>query len=215
MFSLMPVAAATVCRNPRGGVAASCLNRSIGSCTAPMVANLGTEYKPPSPGFGTRPTNGIVYPPKVDVKDILAANLRKLFEAVEDERIVGPRAADFTMPRYGISKSTVYRLLDPAHEDYSYPSIDKLERLAAIYDMPAWALLVPGIEPEDRPAVGTIAQLEVRALELMQEMLDARRRLAQEARPGQPGTADPFVAGEATEGQSPATAPTQAQKRTQ
>ena len=48
-----------------------------------------------------------------------------------------------------VDQKTIWRILNKANE----PSLDKLERIAAVFDLQPWQMLVPGLEPTSPPAI--------------------------------------------------------------
>lgn len=71
----------------------------------------------------------------------LAANLKALMEhhKIESQGALGKLA--------GVSQSTVGRMLAGDHAS----QIDRVQKVAAAFELSAWQLLVPGLEPTNLP----------------------------------------------------------------
>lgn len=89
----------------------------------------------------------------MDLRLIIAANL----EALKQWHI--DRGNDLTSARAiarraKVSKNTVVQLLDPEKaERERYPAVDTLQAIAEAFDLQAWQLLIPDLDPADPPTI--------------------------------------------------------------
>lgn len=92
----------------------------------------------------------------------------------------------------GVDKNTIYRAIKNPPEDPPYnPGLDKLEKLAGAYDLSAWALLLPNLDPVKKPIASTQEQrdadVEARAEALSHTLLASailEKKLKKNATPG-------------------------------
>jgi transcriptional regulator with XRE-family HTH domain len=80
---------------------------------------------------------------------VFAANLERLMAYAakhHDKRLASPEALEEAS---GVSRSNIYRYL--AQE--TSPTLEKLEGIARAFDLMAWQLLVPHLDPANPPVV--------------------------------------------------------------
>jgi transcriptional regulator with XRE-family HTH domain len=79
-----------------------------------------------------------------NISEVLAENLRRLLAAGPRHNLPGSQAT--LAKRAGVAQTTLSNWLDPSRG--RAPQLDKLERVAAVYGLEVWQLLVPGL-PDD------------------------------------------------------------------
>ena len=99
----------------------------------------------------SRPSAEKVKPPPSPVLVVLAANLSALKVASADLDSQGKIGA-----RAGINQRTVGRILNMEHE----PTVGQLGKLAAIFGLEPWKLLVPGLNPKRHPRLADAEMLK-------------------------------------------------------
>lgn len=124
---------------------------------------------------------GLRYACKVESDDvwaILRANIKTLFAAAKAKGRPGPRSKPELASESGVGQSTIYRLLDPKERENV--RLDNLVAIAVALDVPAWALLMPGLDPAkeqvtmSREALAKL--IEARAQELFAGAMDEHAR---------------------------------------
>lgn len=55
-----------------------------------------------------------------------------------------------------VDQKTISRIIHKTNE----PSLDKLERIAAVFGLQPWQMLVPGLEPSSPPVLATERAVE-------------------------------------------------------
>lgn len=160
-------------------------------------------------GCGKRVIETFPYSRGVEIDKILRQNVRALMAAASREERPGPKSAVDMDENYGIDKNVAYRiagkkLKKPGEKEPPYhPGTDKLEALAGAYELPAWALLVEGLDPIKKPICGTQEELEAKAEKLANQMfadaIHERKQLRQKGKPGRPGVHHPFTLGKTKE----------------
>lgn len=76
----------------------------------------------------------------------LSENLKALM-AHDPELTTEPKVAKAA----GVDQKTVWRMIKKSNSS----TLDKIAKVAAAFDLQAWQLLVPGLEPENPPVVVT------------------------------------------------------------
>lgn len=84
----------------------------------------------------------------MDVKQVVAENLRTLIRYAADHKQPYADAKSLAI-KAGVYPSTVGHILKRT----TAPKIDTLEALANVYKLPAWALLIPGLDPSNPPVI--------------------------------------------------------------
>jgi transcriptional regulator with XRE-family HTH domain len=82
---------------------------------------------------------------------ILAENLEALMrhQEAQGRRELATPVGIQGCAKKSVGKSTIYRILNQAIS----PRLEQLERLADVFGIPAYALLVPGLDPAKKPVV--------------------------------------------------------------
>jgi hypothetical protein len=88
-------------------------------------------------------------------RDILAENLKTLMAASADLRV---------LPRLTLKSGVSNGTLDRTRRAASAINVDDLGRVAAAFDLEAWQLLVPNLDPRTPPRLADADQLRHRAL---------------------------------------------------
>lgn len=104
------------------------------------------------PPNGNWQTNGQCYCHSVSkAHKILAENLEALMRHQEahGRRDLATPVGIQENAKKPVGKSTIYRILNQAIS----PRLEQLERLAEVFGIPAYALLVPGLDPAKKPVV--------------------------------------------------------------
>lgn len=132
-----------------------------------------------------------VMPPDATMEDmpkniagtVLASNLRALMDAKQDTQV------DLSK-RSGINQGLISRILRAEHA----VRIDTLENLARAYDLAAWQLLVPNLDPSNPPTFAmtqTERDLYWRLHQDIARLIGAAPHVDQEDhRPDRPGAPD-------------------------
>lgn len=99
-----------------------------------------------SPLDGIEPTDGRAYAVEVNAYEALRANLKALMAAAKEhpKLNIGPVDVLTLEAEHGVSKTTLYRLMDPS-EEQGRPNLrlDTLTKIAAAYRIEVWQLLIP------------------------------------------------------------------------
>lgn len=108
---------------------------------------------------------------KVDPVDrVLAANLRRLLDATvrqEDGAPVTPTDIEEKTERR-ITKSTIYRILNCEVS----ARVEHVAELARAFGLPAWAMLVPGLDPADPPEQASRALVLERSIKIVEATMN-------------------------------------------
>lgn len=99
----------------------------------------------------TRPSTEVEKSPPSPVLEILAANLATLKATVVEYDSQGKIGA-----KADINQRTVGRILNKEHE----PTLAQLGKLAAVFGLEPWKLLVPGLDPKRQPRLADAEMLQ-------------------------------------------------------
>lgn len=113
---------------------------------SPFTGKAANFNLPPG---GIMPAAAVDYDPDMDAWDALRRNLTALMDAASDGLRGGPSGVLQLEAETDIGKSTLYRILDPRMKNPT--QLDTLERIARAYNLQAWQLLVPRLDPIDPP----------------------------------------------------------------
>ena len=116
----------------------------------PLSPHTGKPVKLLLSAHGIAQDDGSEYDPAMDSWDALRRNLTALMDACTDGLRSGPTGVLQLESVTGIGKSTLYRILDPREKNPT--QLDTLEKIARAYELQAWQLLVPRLDPLDPPA---------------------------------------------------------------
>lgn len=93
----------------------------------------------------------------MDLRYVIAENLESLKKWHTDHGNTLTSARAIARAA-NLSKNTVTQLLDPRKAvGERYPTVDTLEAVAAVFDLQAWQLLIPGIDPTNPPVLPVTA----------------------------------------------------------
>lgn len=121
----------------------------------------------------------------MDSWDALRRNLTALMDAAQDGLRSGPTGVLQLEAVTGVGKSTLYRILDSREKNPT--QLDTLEKIAAAYNLQAWQLIVPRLDPLDPPAVIGSQRMAVMRSVFAQVTLTANEQLPQPPQPGPQG----------------------------
>jgi hypothetical protein len=113
---------------------------------SPFTGKTSSAVIPPDGIGGVEDVRYVRY---MDSWDALRRNLTGLLQAAEDGLISGPSGVLQLEATTEVGKSTLYRILDAREKNPT--QLDTLERIARAYNLQAWQLLIPRLDPLDPP----------------------------------------------------------------
>lgn len=130
------------------------------------------------------PDNG-----EVDIWATIRTNLNELLQVASEGGIIGPRTVLELEADSLVSKSTIYRILDP--ETVNATTISNLAKLADAYKLHTWQLLVPRLDPRSPPTILTPEQQEeVAVMRVVYQQVQAVARGTDFHTPRAPGSSN-------------------------